>query len=886
MFTSKIRDERTVAAAVLIMIVVLPFIIFHWMIPFVSPLTLGNDYQLFAINPQMELLFSLKNGTYPLYVPGFACGQSAIALTLGQLFHPITFIVGHMPGYWAGKALELNTLFRILSLASVHFFLYFFLVKLLRQGLPAFILSTITVYNLQMLGLFVYAAPLETWTGFLFLCSAIGIYWLEPVGWVRPLFVIGAAYWLITSGHPHITYYCVLGTLFFIIIVPFFCAAISKEYERNSSAILKFWCTVSFYCGVGILLASAYIIPFYFDFLKHNVIRVKSGYEFTLTFPETFAGTINNFIHPLRSHAGEGFGGSSFYLAAALLPVLVLFRIHIPRVIWMIWGSALFVFLYMQGERTPIHYLAWKYFPFASALRIPERVCVVLPFLFMLILSWVISQSMTERTMTRKNIRLSPAMVLASASLLVILVFVMVPTSFYGAFSPFTAITIRKPPAWVEPVALFAGIASLFGLLLWGIRQENKINFLIFIWFAALIQITLLVQYGTWITPKQDKPTFKEVQLQRQKNLNYPHDPGCAMYADTVLKQIMHYSIEPFLGKVYEYFAFARDEAEVYKLMGQGRSPDQVIIKDAERFQIGTGCLKTNEVKQPLTNRTELIFNTFNRYIFKVQASSPTYFGCAFPFDEKHWTALVNGKETEIFAANGIAQAVEVPAGISEVEFRFWSDAVLGGRIISLIVLALVLTVTSFIVLDLPWNWLISVSAIVLIGTYFFVWYESLYSGTSIGTVYAWEAPDDKVPTNQAYSRSTYSSSIVNVCHWYNYNSGRAVDGNRQKQSGFFTKVERQPFWMIDFNENIMIDSVTIYHSSPYPDYNTCPMLLSTSTNGSDWRPAGIFTTRGMENTPIYLCFDEPFNARYLKIQGDGYCGLSFDEVEVYSPRE
>ena len=177
------------------------------MLPFISGWTLGNDYPCYSIQEQMELMFSLKTGAFPLYTPGYVGGQSASALTLGQIFHPISHFTALLPGYWKGKALELNTLFRLITLAAAHLSLFAFLKKLRFSGLMAFILSFVTVYNLRMMDLFRYGASLESWTGHIFLCSAIGCYYLKPTKWMKPLLIIGATYWLVCSGHPQMMYY-------------------------------------------------------------------------------------------------------------------------------------------------------------------------------------------------------------------------------------------------------------------------------------------------------------------------------------------------------------------------------------------------------------------------------------------------------------------------------------------------------------------------------------------------------------------------------------------------------------------------------------------------------------------------------------------------------
>ena len=195
----------------------LPFIVFYWQVPFLSSQVMGNDYTGFPIKQQLELQYSLAHGTVPLYIPGFAGGQTAAALTLGQFYHPISHLAAKLPGYWHGNALEWNTLLKLLQLALVHLGLFFLLLRLKLSPLLSFIISFITVYNLRMLDLFRYGASLENYTGYLLLCLAMAFYYLKGVSpvvdnqdkkasiyrrFTGPALIIGATYLLITGGHP------------------------------------------------------------------------------------------------------------------------------------------------------------------------------------------------------------------------------------------------------------------------------------------------------------------------------------------------------------------------------------------------------------------------------------------------------------------------------------------------------------------------------------------------------------------------------------------------------------------------------------------------------------------------------------------------------------
>jgi len=82
-----------------VLIVLLPWVLFHWMVPGIGERTLGNDYPVYTPTEQLGLLFSIRNGSFPLYAPGFWFGQSASALTLGQIFHPVAWVASLLPGY-------------------------------------------------------------------------------------------------------------------------------------------------------------------------------------------------------------------------------------------------------------------------------------------------------------------------------------------------------------------------------------------------------------------------------------------------------------------------------------------------------------------------------------------------------------------------------------------------------------------------------------------------------------------------------------------------------------------------------------------------------------------------------------------------------------------
>jgi hypothetical protein len=360
------------------------------MAPFVTDLTIGKDYQEFSIWNQMDLLFSIKTGSFPLFAPGFALGHTSSALTVGQVFHPISHLASILPGYWSGKALQWNTFLRFLSLGLAHLALFVFLRKLMLNMFFSFLLSCITVYNLRMLDLFRFGASLETYTGFLLLCTLIGWYLIKPSKLLGPLSIIGATYWIVCSGHPMMMFFALLGAGLFLSVTPFILPVMLPDKRADYKEAFTFYLKVGFYIVLGIALSSAYILPFYYDFM--SVTTTRTGLtEYDIFTIDTFFGTLSNFFMPFFSDVHGAFGGSSLILMAAILPVLRFFKVRIPHSVCVVWGIVLCAFLYMQGSRTPVHRWAWDYLPFVSSIRGAERISLIIPFFIMLLLAWLVN---------------------------------------------------------------------------------------------------------------------------------------------------------------------------------------------------------------------------------------------------------------------------------------------------------------------------------------------------------------------------------------------------------------------------------------------------------------------------------------------------------------
>ncbi|MBW2411446.1 MAG: discoidin domain-containing protein [Deltaproteobacteria bacterium] len=855
----------------------IPFLMFLWMLPFVSKLTLGNDYAAFAIHHQLELMFSIKTGSFPLYVPGISGWQTSAALTQGQIFHPISHLSSWLPGYCTGKALEWNTLFRLISLGLAQLLLFHFLRKLKVDLLWAFVFSFITVYNLRMLDLFRYGASLESWTGYLFLCSAIGFDYLKPTRWRGPVFIIGATYWLICSGHPQMMYYGLLGAGLFTLIIPFFTRRMPVDHKAGLQPIYRFWFRIAIFGTLGLLLSSAYVLPFYFDFIGNNAGRVAQDYAWANAYRDTFVGTMNNFFNPLRSDVHGVFGGSSLILVAVLVPVLWLFRIRIPSVVIVIWIFVFVAFLHVQGSKTPVHFFTWKYLPFASSFRIAGRISMIIPLLCMLALAWIIRAHSHRFKFLGKKMQLYPSTILAITALVCFAIYGMLPSAVTSNSTMFSAVAIREIQPWVEPACFILGAAVLGLLAMY--RHVERTQFLVkfLLCLIACIQVMLLLQHGTWIAPRQDTPTLSQMIAEKQENLSYRLSIGSGLATSAIINQVKYSYLEPFLGKIYSSYQCAASNPMAYTLMAADRPPGEVVIEECELespFKIGSHGSKN------IPDRLELKYSAFNRLIFEASTSRSGFLGLAYPYTG-HWEAFVNDGSTHLYRANGAYHALQIPAGKSRIEFRYWSASAFWGMIISCTTFALLGMIFSFRALKRPASVWVAISFLALAIFGSTLWYHSLYNGDNLKTDFTWESVEPPPQSNLAFGKQTRMSSLLWSQYPFHRSSGKAVDGDVRPLSGFVTSKEMHPWWMVDLHRPRSFNRIVIYETRKDLKLNNRPLKVMISDDRNTWHTIRLLEDNAPIN-PHILNFKKVKKARYIAIQASGMCQLSLDEVEIY----
>jgi hypothetical protein len=648
-------------------------------------------------------------------------------------------------------------------------------------------------------------------------------------------------------------YYGMIGAVLFLFVTPFFISVMLPDNHFKLRDVLIFWIKTGFYIFLGILLSSAYIVPYYFDFIKSNTMRVSQNYEASLSY-ETFFGTLSNFFMPFFSEIHGAFGGSSLFLIAAILPVLKFIKIRIPLSIWVIWGLLLSAFLYMQGARTPVHRLAWEYLPFASSVRGEGRISIIIPILIMLLLAWIIKLDSFSLRLRSLTVKLTPYMLLALLSLLLISLYTLLSVYIKPGLSPFHSFYIPRAK-------------SMFG---------------IFLCFVICIHIGWILRYGTFVAERYDQPSFDQMKLQKKATLDFPYHPGSGLFSSVILLQLNRSFLEPSLGKIYNLVIPVSSQDEAYDKMIRDRLPNQIFIENYGHEKAQSITEKALHMRE---GAVDLIYSSFNRLQFRVTTEAPAFFGLSYPYTG-HWKAWSNGNNIHVYRANGASLAVEIPKGTSLIEFRYWSPAAFWGIIVSCITFVLIGLYFCLNSLN-GFPKVIAAVFVLIIGIGgVLVWHHSLYSGDNLGTVYTWTYPPPKPKPNLAYGKKTSSFPLANIWQqmsiFYTNHRSKVVDGDKNTGSGYIINLENNPAVIIDLYQRRIINTLTIYESTKNTPVNSRQLDLLISQDENKWNKIASITSEVKNHHPIRIEFDSPKTARYVQIKASGNGILSLDEIEIY----
>jgi len=847
----------------------MPFLLLYWLVPLVSDLAVGADYGHFPIEAQMEINQSIEHGTFPLYAPGFAGGQSAAAMTLGQAFHPITHIARLIPGYWEGHALTINTLIRLLSIGLVNLLLFFTLRKLGLNGVLSLLLSTFTVFNLRLLDHFRYGASLENHTGYLALGCFVLLVVLRPRSMLASAGVIGSSYLLMVGGHPQITYLGYLSAGMLALFAPFFLVSVPvKNYSLPERAeLLKVWAWLFLLVTLGALCAAPYAFPFYFEFLSSASMRTENPYEWSLAYQDSVGGVLRNFYAPLRSDVMSAFGGSILNLWLLIAVPILAFTVKAPKVLWVLLIFLALTLCLTLGNATPLHFWIWKFFPLADNFRVPGRYSLWMIFPFLLLAVWCvakISEGLKSGALTK--------VVLIGLPLLVFVLANLVLDAYLPDSSNFVPENVNDITSQVHDYWFYLGAVNLVLLGGWVFclsgeyPARNIILALLFV--GVLSQTALSMRYGTWVEENREMPSLVELDRNKYKSFATEATPGFGLSQQTVMEQLGKSFLEPKLAKLYRDVRSFSDMESVWTFMRLHRTPNQAVVLADEQVSIAhQGHAGKDQIK--------LTKASFNELWFELKSQQDALFATNIPYSAR-WEIMVDGERVPAMAVNGHNLGAVVSSGAHSIHLRYVSHSMQLGAWLSVLAFCLAVVILWFRSSS-PNRHKISLFVLVAgLGTYY-IWVQSFYGEGDIATRYEWKSTSTPSRVNLAYGRTTAASSVANPQMPYYYAPSRAVDGDRES-SGYRSVSKNVSTWQLDLGETYSLDEIVIYGEGQA----SFPLSIwSAAAELEDFEQvAQIRSYRRKLRVPL-----EAKAVRYIVIAGAKTRVLGLKEVEVYGDR-
>jgi hypothetical protein len=875
----------------------LPFGVLYWMTPFMGSLTLGADYPEFAVQQQMEILFSIRHGSFPLFMPGFGGGVPSSALILGGIYHPMAYLASLFPGYWNGQALEILTFLRFLSLGLTHLILFLFLRRIRIPGILAFLVSFLTVYNMRMLDMLRVGSPCESFVAYLGLCVAIAWRYLQAPRKFCSGFVIVASYLLVCSGQPQMSYFGFLGAVLVLFTAPFYLRILlPEEVDLSPAALFRNSAGMLVSMGVGCVLSAAFWVPMYFDTLRNLEVRAGKSYIFSLGFSDTVYGNLSEIFNPLHGDIFGSFAGSALVTVVALLPLVALVNQKVERVVLVLWLGCLAVFFYMLGAATPVHYMAWKLLPFVSSFRVPGRISLMMVFPIMLMSAWLFTRPNFQVRISRFVFSLPAYSPLAFVCMIVCFLYVSVPLYGLQVREVHTPAHLCRPSQTVENLFNSLGLLSLGLLGLHGLLVRFRTPIGIALVTVVIAQSTLLLRHGSWIIEKWDMPTGQQMKEEKENSLSFRFQPGEKAWTQDVDRHIVQERqfLEPRLARLCERYLTVSSTDEAYQKLREQRSADCVVVENFE----GPSSPQNSDLLP--SDRIVLRYSSFNRVVFEATPSHPAFLTLSFPYSS-HWSATVNGQKVPIYRANGIEQAVWLTDGGGTVEFRYHSSATTWGIAVSCLFACVLVWYFSAGGRSRAFVGICWVAAPVVWGAFFWIWYQSLYRGENLGTRYEWTPQDRPAAGNLAYGKNT-SRSSYHFLYPLLYESARAVDGESRAGSWFASRNEENPWWQVDLGKETRLGKMVVYDPSDLarwlrqgrtdvrsgqdmpPDVASLlslPVEVWVSSNGTDYEKVHTIERDGSPR--VWTVDLAGVSGRYVKLQLVGTGHLALAEVEIFA---
>jgi len=474
-----------------------------------------------------------------------------------------------------------------------------------------------------------------------------------------------------------------------------------------------------------------------------------------------------------------------------LFPVVYFLRIKVPLGISIVYLLAFLFFLISLGDKTPIHYFLWKYFPLFQSFRVPGRITMMLPFLFTILLAWILNYTQEATKNTKKR---SPVVTLSFLSIFVYIGGNYLLKPFHSEDKVFTPQFINPIPHSLDTALFLMGFLTLICLFFYSLQRNNsskRFNVLSgFIILLVFSQTMIQMRFGTWVIPKGRGGISLETldELRRESHSFFGGEGhGCigdGLESKIVTQQIYNSFLEKKLAQFYRKWTYASSDIETYHLLAVRSNNDEAIIEDPLRSHRPALVESKDDDAIMLTN------NTFNTLQFRLTNQTPGYFVSSYPFSD-HWTVMVDNVRKNIKKTNGYLSGVYVDSGVHDIKFIYKSPASFWGMIISGFALFILMTYV-FIATPFPTPvrvTMVACSFLFCLGG-IYSWCNSLYSGDNLRTKYYWTSKDFPSSENIAFGKRTKMSSPAFRHLPFESSSGNGIDDDLESffMTGVYSK--------------------------------------------------------------------------------------------------
>lgn len=641
----------------------LPFAVLWKIAPGFTETTIGNDYTVYPLDGQIELLWAWSKGMFPLYIPGFDGGNTIAAMTLAQVWHPITWLCGLIPPFRTGSAEVVVTVLRLLELGFTHAIVYRATRESGLRRTSSFVLSFVVVFNGRMLDSFRYGPSLEGYCGMLLACAAFASGFRRGWSVGRISLAAIAVYLTLVSGHPQWALFATTGAGLFAACLPL----VKSQLGAVPTAKNPWW---KFFLGVGassivgVVLSAGYLLPFLREFMPQNGDRVNQEYSFTLGYGDTVRGVLSNFVRPLESDVHGAFGGGVVFLALVLaVPALFATR---RRFAIGVLGPVLLLaiaILFAMGDATPVHRLMVENLPLFSSFRTPGRATLWIPPM-MLLLGWVTLADLDRSEVARSWMRV-PVIAIGGA-----LAFVTLLVSHFVLYGQrvgdSTPGALMKMPWLVQPLVFaFAGAgAAMLAFLASRSTRTRAVAWALLI-ASVVCSAGLTMSFGTWLAARKPSRKVADVDASHRKSQSFVGDAGYGLGTKLWSKaEAAKIPARREPGAVVEKATFVPTNDAAIEAVKAGLKPNMVVLTGPE--------VPIPYAQAGGPQKSKATFINWNRWAFHVNAPRGGVFVFGHPAMNE-WRATIDGVPAEIRTANAVFASVLLEPGEHDVEFRYES---------------------------------------------------------------------------------------------------------------------------------------------------------------------------------------------------------------------